>query len=54
LEIVFAQREIEESEYVDESGIIVDYDKSGNILGIQITSFSMRVPENDFIQNKAV
>jgi uncharacterized protein YuzE len=54
LEIVFAEREVGESEYVDETGIIVDYDTLGNIVGIQITSFSKRVPQNKFIEAIAV
>jgi uncharacterized protein YuzE len=45
---------MEMSEYMDETGIIVDYDKSGNILGIQITSFSKRVPQNEFIKEIAI
>jgi uncharacterized protein YuzE len=53
-EIVFADREVDESEYIDETGIIVDYDSSKNIVGIQITSFSKRVPHNEFAKAIAV
>jgi uncharacterized protein YuzE len=54
LEIFFADRIVDESEYIDETGIIVDYDSAKNIIGIQITSFSKRVPNNEFINAIAV
>jgi hypothetical protein len=39
---------------MDETGIIVDYNKSVNILKIQSNSFSKRVPQNEFIKAIAV
>lgn len=42
LEIKFSEAPIKESEYIKDTGIIVDYDEDGNIAGIEITSFSKR------------
>ena len=43
LEIKFSEKNIKESEYIKESGIIIDYDEKGKIVGVEITSFSKRV-----------
>lgn len=42
LEIKFTEERIEESEYIKESGIVIDYDKGNKIVGIEILSFSKR------------
>lgn len=43
LEIRFSESEILESEYVEESGLVVDYDANNNMVAVEITSFSKRV-----------
>ena len=46
LEIKFSENEISESEYIEESGIVMDYDENRNLVGLEIISFSKRVKEN--------
>jgi uncharacterized protein YuzE len=43
LEIKFSEKNIKDSEYVEESGLVLDYDKNDNIVAVEITSFSKRV-----------
>lgn len=43
LEIRFSEKEIQESEYVQESGLVVDYDKDNNIVSVEVVGFSKRV-----------
>jgi len=43
LEIRFSEKEIQESEYVQESGLVVDYDKDNNIVSVELVGFSKRV-----------
>jgi uncharacterized protein YuzE len=43
LEIRFSEDTINDSEYVEESGLILDYDKDDNIVAVEIISFSKRV-----------
>ena len=46
LEIKFSENEISDSEYIEESGIVMDYDENRNLVGLEIISFSKRVKEN--------
>jgi len=43
MEIRFSKNSIEDSEYIEDSGIVVDYDKYKKIVAIEIISFSKRV-----------
>ena len=43
LEIRFSEKKIDDSEYVKESGLVLDYDKNNNIVAVEIISFSQRV-----------
>ena len=43
LEIRFSERSISESEYAEESGLVMDYDADNNIVAVEIISFSKRV-----------
>jgi uncharacterized protein YuzE len=43
LEIRFSEDPVKDSEYMEESGIVVDYDKSDKIVAIEIISFSKKV-----------
>jgi uncharacterized protein YuzE len=54
MEIRFSEEAICESEYVEESGLVVDYDKEGNIVAIEVVSFSKRVGEKQTIEALAV
>ena len=46
LEIKFSENEISDSEYIEESGIVMDYDENKNLIGLEILSFSKRAREN--------
>ena len=46
LEIKFSENEISDSEYIEESGIVMDYNENRNLVGLEIISFSKRVKEN--------
>ena len=54
LEIKFSDKKIAESEYIKESGIVVDYDIEHNIVALEIISFSKRVRKSEDIQEIAV
>ncbi len=43
LEIRFSEGPISESEYAEESGLVMDYDAKNNIVAVEIISFSKRV-----------
>ena len=43
LEIRFSEEPVVESEYTEESGLVIDYGKGGNIVAVEIVSFSKRV-----------
>jgi len=43
LEIRFSEERISESEYLEESGIVVDYAGDGALVALEITSFSKRI-----------
>ena len=43
LEIRFSDDTAHESEYIEESGLVVDYDALGNLVGVEMLSFSKRV-----------
>ncbi len=48
LGIKFNDDSIVDSEYIEENGIVVDFNQNGKIVGIEITSFSKRtgnIPE---------
>jgi len=38
LSINFVNRKVKESEYLENQGIILDYDKNNNLIGIEILS----------------
>ena len=50
LEIRFSENAIQDSEYMEESGLVVDYDKNDNIVALEIVSFSKRVGKEEFIE----
>jgi len=50
LEIRFSESAIDSSEYMEESGLILDYDKVGKIVAIEIVSFSKRVGKNELMK----
>jgi uncharacterized protein YuzE len=50
LEIRFSDEKIIESEYLEESGIVLDYDSNQNIVAIEIISFSKRVSKNELVE----
>lgn len=43
LEIRFSENAIDESEYVEESGLVLDYDKDNNLVAVELISFSKKV-----------
>jgi uncharacterized protein YuzE len=46
LEIRFSENTIDNSEYVEESGLVLDYDNGGKIVAVELVSFSKRVDKN--------
>ena len=48
LEIRFSESKIVESEYLEEAGIVIDYDEGGRIVAIEILSFSKRKSRGKF------
>ncbi len=54
LEIKFSEKNIKDSEYLEESGLVLDYDKNGNIVAIEVVSFSKRVGKNELTEAIAV
>lgn len=50
LEIRFSENDINNSEYIEESGLVLDYDKSGNMVAVEIISFSKRVSREDVVE----
>jgi uncharacterized protein YuzE len=43
LELKFSEAAIKDSEYLDESGLVVDYDENGLMVGIEIIAFVKKV-----------
>mgnify|MGYP000374323902 CR=1 FL=1 len=54
LEIKFSEKNIKDSEYLEESGLVLDYDKNGNIVAIEVVSFSKRIGKNELTEAIAV
>jgi len=50
LEIKFSDDPVEESEYVGELGLVVDFAKDRTIVAIEITSFSKRVKKDQTLE----
>ncbi|MGR3311597.1 MAG: DUF2283 domain-containing protein [Candidatus Brocadiales bacterium] len=50
LEIRFSESNIDDSEYIKESGLVLDYDKDKNIVAVEIISFSKRVSRDEAIE----
>lgn len=46
LEIKFSEESIAESEYIEDSGIVIDYDQHENMVGIEVMSFSKRTKQH--------
>jgi len=54
LEIKFSEETISDSEYIEESGLVLDYNDSGNIVGLEIISFSNKVSKYQEIKAMAI
>jgi uncharacterized protein YuzE len=54
LEIRFSEKKIDDSEYVKESGLVLDYDKNNNIVAVEIISFSQRVGKETLAETVAI
>ena len=54
LEIRFSENTIKDSEYIEESGIVLDYDNKNNIVAVEIVSFSKRVGEEEIAEALAI
>ena len=50
LEIRFSENAINDSEYIEESGLVLDYDKSNDIVAVEIISFSKRVRREKVVE----
>ena len=53
-EIKFSENAINDSEYVEESGLVLDYDKGGNIVAVEIISFPKRVSRDEVAEAIAI
>jgi len=51
LRILFSSQDIEESDE-DKPGVIIDYDKEGNIVGIEVLEASKRVDPPRTLENR--
>jgi len=54
LEIRFSEKKIDDSEYIKESGLVLDYDKNNNIVAVEIISFSQRVDKEELAETAAI
>lgn len=50
LEIKFSENPVSNSEYVEESGLVLDYDKNNNIVAVEIISFSKKVSKDQLAE----
>ena len=50
LEVKFSESPIDSSEYIKESGLVIDYGRTGNIVAIEITSFSKKVGKDKLLE----
>ena len=50
LEIKFSENDIDNSEYLQETGFVVDYDKEGKLVSVEVLSFSKRVKDKQDIE----
>lgn len=54
LEIRFSEEPISDSEYIEESGLVLDYNDKGNIVSLEIISFSNKVSKYQEIKAMAI
>ncbi len=54
LEIRFSEKDISNSEYIEETGIVIDYDKNNNVVALEIISFSKRVSKEEVAETVAL
>ncbi|HOO15135.1 MAG TPA: DUF2283 domain-containing protein [Candidatus Marinimicrobia bacterium] len=54
LEIKFSEKPIKDSEYIEESGIVVDYDENNNLVAVEIISYSNKVPKKELADALAI
>ena len=54
LEIRFSEKDIQDSEYIEESGFVVDYDKNNSIVAVEIISYSKRVSKEELAEAIAI
>ena len=43
LEIKFSDNSIKDSEYIEESGLVIDYDNNDKIVAVEVNSFSRSI-----------
>ena len=54
LEIKFSEEKISDSEYIEESGVVVDYNNKGKIVALEIISFSKKVSQSPDVKALAM
>ena len=54
LDIKFSDKKIVENEFVEKSGLVIDYDKNNKIVGLEILSFSKKISQNEELKALAV
>jgi uncharacterized protein YuzE len=50
LEIKFSEEAVADSEYVEENGLVVDYDRDGKMISVEVVSFTKRVRDKKDIE----
>lgn len=46
MELRFSNKAIKDSDYIENTGLVLDYDKNNNIVAVELTSFSKRVSKD--------
>ena len=54
LEIRFSENKVVESEYLEDVGIVVDFDANNRVVAVEIISFSKRKSRDDLLEAVAV
>lgn len=54
LEIKFSDAAIADSEYINESSLVVDYDGTGKLVAVEVISFSKQVRDHSEIEKIAI
>ncbi len=54
LEIKFSEEQVAHSDYLEDLGVVIDYNEKGNMLAIELLSFSKRVSKGDALETLVI